>query len=298
MKATLNEDERFEDLIAGYALGDLNDHEIAELYSYPREKVEFAIERTEAAAARALLAFEGQSPHLARMPDDLRKRLTSQAWSSHTASDELRLFSRSTIEETFLSSSALPAPESTLGTQPKTSMELREMVGWFAAIAATALAIASWLPSWNDGSAGGRVRSDSTQQAAVDRAALLASADDLVRVSWTRPADATPTNGNADLGDVVWSSKFQRGYMRIQGLKPNDPTQEQYQLWILDPNRDSKPVDGGVFDIDQEGEVVLPIHAKLKVDEPTLFAITIEKPGGVVVSDQSRLPLLAVVSAR
>lgn len=179
-------------------------------------------------------------------------------------------------------------------------MELREMVGWFAAVAATALAIASWLPNWNDGTEGGRARPDSFQQAAVDRAALIASAEDLVRVSWTRPGDAsaTTTEESSDLGDVVWSAKFQRGYMRIQGLKPNDPTQEQYQLWILDPNRDSKPVDGGVFDIDQAGEVVLPFHAKLKVDDPTLFAITIEKPGGVVVSDQSRLPLLAVVSAR
>ena len=59
MKATLNQDQRFEDLIAGYVLGDLNDQEIAELSSYPPEEVEFAVERTELAAARALLAFEG-----------------------------------------------------------------------------------------------------------------------------------------------------------------------------------------------------------------------------------------------
>jgi anti-sigma-K factor RskA len=66
-------------------------------------------------------------------------------------------------------------------------------------------------------------------------------------------------------------------------------------LWIFDPERDEKPIDGGVFDVDKEGEVLIPIHAKLPVGKPTLFAITVEKPGGVVVSDRSRLPLLAKV---
>jgi hypothetical protein len=33
----------------------------------------------------------------------------------------------------------------------------------------------------------------------------------------------------------------------------------------------------------------------LPIAKPTLFAITVERPGGVVVSDRSRLPLLASV---
>jgi hypothetical protein len=54
-------------------------------------------------------------------------------------------------------------------------------------------------------------------------------------------------------------------------------------------------VDGGVFDVTTEGEVLVSIHPKLKVQEAFLFAVTIEKPGGVVVSSRERLPLLANV---
>ena len=43
------------------------------------------------------------------------------------------------------------------------------------------------------------------------------------------------------------------------------------------------------------GEVIVPIRAALPVREATLFAITIERPGGVVVSSRERLPLLAKV---
>ena len=39
----------------------------------------------------------------------------------------------------------------------------------------------------------------------------------------------------------------------------------------------------------------MPIQAKLHVEEVYMFAITIEKPGGVVVSSRERLPLLAKV---
>ena len=76
----------------------------------------------------------------------------------------------------------------------------------------------------------------------------------------------------------------------------NDQAQRQYQLWIFDRNQDEKtPVDGGVFDITSDGEVIIPIRAKLRVAEAYLFAVTIEKPGGVVVSSRERLPLLASV---
>ena len=54
-------------------------------------------------------------------------------------------------------------------------------------------------------------------------------------------------------------------------------------------------MDGGVFDVSADGEVIVPIDPKLGVVDPTLFAVTIEKPGGVVVSSRERLPLLASV---
>ena len=94
---------------------------------------------------------------------------------------------------------------------------------------------------------------------------------------------------------MVWDPATQTGYMRIAGLPRNDPNVAQYQLWIFDGTRDERyPIDGGVFNIagTRDGEVVA-IHAKLKVAVPLMFAITIERPGGVVVSDRSRLAALA-----
>ena len=78
---------------------------------------------------------------------------------------------------------------------------------------------------------------------------------------------------------------------------PNDRAQAQYQLWIFDKDRDARyPVDGGVFDVPVSGEVVVPITARLHVDQPTLFAVTVEKPGGVVVSKREHIVVTAAAS--
>ncbi|MEO1170953.1 MAG: anti-sigma factor [Myxococcota bacterium] len=93
-------------------------------------------------------------------------------------------------------------------------------------------------------------------------------------------------------GQVVWNTARQEGYLELSGVPVNAPAQAQYQLWIVDPSRDEKPVDGGVFDIPAGAEpVIIPIDAKLPISEPVLFAVTREKPGGVVVSGG---PLLLV----
>ncbi len=83
--------------------------------------------------------------------------------------------------------------------------------------------------------------------------------------------------------------------MRIRGLAANDPKAAQYQLWIFDGKRDqAHPVDGGVFDV-VDGEVVVPIRAAIQVFEPKLFAVTVERPGGVVVSKRERIVLTAAL---
>ncbi len=83
--------------------------------------------------------------------------------------------------------------------------------------------------------------------------------------------------------------------MRLRGLPANRAAVEQYQLWIVDPSRDERPIDGGVFDIPGGvDEVIVPIDAKLRADKPTVFAITLEQPGGVVVSDGPLLVIAAV----
>jgi anti-sigma-K factor RskA len=83
--------------------------------------------------------------------------------------------------------------------------------------------------------------------------------------------------------------------MILSGVPVNNPTQAQYQLWIVDPKRDAdSPVDGGVFDIPSDGSpVVVPISAKLALNDPQAFVITLEQPGGVVKSKQEKVVALA-----
>jgi len=155
---------------------------------------------------------------------------------------------------------------------------------WLVAAASVALALFTWLAN--------RPVQRTEPTIAQLRSELMASADDLLRADWS--AGTTPIEGAT--GDVVWSSSRQQGYMRFRGLTVNEPTREQYQLWIFDKNQSDKtPIDGGVFDVAASDEVIVPINAKLRVQEALMFAITIEKPGGVVVSSRERLPLLAKV---
>jgi anti-sigma-K factor RskA len=126
-----------------------------------------------------------------------------------------------------------------------------------------------------------------------ETAALLADTAAL-RVPWVASTDPAATTAT---GEVIWDAARQRGVLRIRGLVPNDPKLAQYQLWIIDADRDARyPVDGGVFDVMSAGEVLVPVTARLRVGRPTLFAITLEQPGGVVVSSRERLVLAAPVS--
>lgn len=127
----------------------------------------------------------------------------------------------------------------------------------------------------------------------AQRQALAAQRFVLQR-NWAPAGDPV---GREVRGDVVWDARTQTGYMRFVGLRRNDPSSEQYQLWIFDGRRDERyPVDGGVFDVRGDGdEVIVPIRARLPVGSPLAFAVTVERPGGVVVSDRSRLVVIARV---
>lgn len=125
-----------------------------------------------------------------------------------------------------------------------------------------------------------------------ERERLIADAEGTIIVPWAVPDDPEFAGVR---GNVVWNSEQQQGYMLLTGMPANDPAASQYQLWLVDPERDTHPVDGGVFDIPTDkSDVVIPINAKLAVNDPTVFAITREQPGGVVVS---KGPLLVVASA-
>ena len=125
-------------------------------------------------------------------------------------------------------------------------------------------------------------------------AQALAADPATTTINWTALeddflADSTPA------GSVLWNPELEQGFMRFEGLPANDATREQYQLWIFDRRLpDATPIDGGVFDIEPgTTEIVVPIDAKLEVADAWRFAITLEPPGGVVVSSREHLLLLA-----
>lgn len=103
-------------------------------------------------------------------------------------------------------------------------------------------------------------------------------------------------------GRVVWSDKEQEGYMVLTGFAENDPTVSQYQLWIFDTDPAQKvPVDGGVFDfakteMNDAGEVIVPIKAHVPVKKAVQFAVTVEQPGGVMQSLREVIPVLAAIA--
>jgi hypothetical protein len=177
-----------------------------------------------------------------------------------------------------------PLTDNVVQLEPRRASRVVAITGWIAAAACLALAIGAWRYR-------GRPEVAIVTPLAVERDKLLAKTG-TTRLDWTATPDPAAKGAS---GDVVWNAIEQRGFMRFRGLAKNDPRGWQYQLWIFDKNREDKyPVDGGVFDVDAEtGDVLVPIKARLPVGEPTLFAVTVEKPGGVVVSKRERIVVTA-----
>lgn len=161
---------------------------------------------------------------------------------------------------------------------------------WWVAAACLVLAAVGWLrppPSAPPVALVSAPPPTSMQQ----RAALLSGPATL-----TLPLGGTKDPaGSGVSGDVVWDPVAQRGFIRFVGLAPNDARRQQYQVWIFDAERDERyPVDGGVFDIPAgQAEVLVPIQSRVPVHTAKLFAITLEKAGGVVVSARERIVALA-----
>jgi hypothetical protein len=176
------------------------------------------------------------------------------------------------------------------------------VLGWAAAAASLAVAVGVWRLRPGEVVVTKTVLVPASAPApslapppAAEREGLLAH-EGTEQATWSATKDAAAKGAG---GDVVWSQTEQRGFMRFRGLAKNDPSVSQYQLWIFDKTRDARyPVDGGVFDIgDESGDVIVAIHARIPVGEPVLFAVTVEKPGGVVVSKREHIVLTAKTSA-
>ena len=268
--------QRLHDLLADQALGGLPAQEQTELNQLlelsPIDPESF--ERTAALAALAL----NPGPH-EPMPAELLARIASDAERHLPARQAQPKLSQSYRERQTVSPPIIVAP--------KGGPRYREVLAWCASAACLLFAVLTW---WHYRPA----TSSTTTNLAEARKSLIADTPDAVKVAWT--ATEEPTAKGAS-GDVVWSNAKQQGFLRFRGLAANDLKETQYQLWIFDAKQDERyPIDGGVFDVDpQSGDVIVPIRAKLHVVDPKMFAVTVEKPGGVVVSSRDRIALLAKV---
>ena len=141
----------------------------------------------------------------------------------------------------------------------------------------------------------GTMQQDQTP-AQIERVQFMQNHEDAIELEWGDWAlEGQPPEIRGVQGDVVWSDEAQKGYMRFVGLPQNDPGDRQYQLWIVDAERGmSQRISGGVFNADESGEIVVPIDdPEIPVNEAAAFALTIEEPGGVWVSDMSQRVVIA-----
>lgn len=268
MSTNSPDQERLLQLLAGRALGDLDREETREL-----DSVIAKLSPGEASSSRRDLA------ELERLKGTMLLGWDAGGAMQSKLSPELR--------GRILSAGRSMLKRGESASPPRRGMRPREGIAWFLAAASIALAVFAWnrpgalvapTPSW-------RARQDLLQQ------------PDSTKLAWSTTDDPEAKGVS---GDIVWNSQQQKGYMRFKGLASNDPRLQQYQLWIFDKGREGDfPVDGGVFDINSAskdpstGDLVVPIAPKLAVRNPAMFAVTMELPGGVVVTKKERLLLLA-----
>lgn len=290
--------ERMLELLADQTLFGLTGEETAELenlkVSFPDLKNDNSFEIAAAAINLVHLKIEDA------LPSHLQAKLEMQAGEFLGVQQKARQFSG------FENVQTAESPQDAFARSidefaPKPS--IWQWLGWaIAAAACIALAINLWLtrvsPQPEIAKNPEPVKTPEIIKtpmpeltAAQKREQLINSAPDIIQTNWTAPKDDKKV-----LGDIVWSNSKQKGYIRLRGLPVNDPNEATYQLWIADAARaEKKALSGGVFDVDETGEVVIPINVELKVKSPKEFNITREKPGGVVVSSPERIVAIAKI---
>lgn len=266
------EKEKMLDLLIKQLTEGLSAEETRERHDLEKEFPELKDDRSFelTAAAISMANLDTREP----LPANLRSRIAFDA-DSFVVSGETEEFQK------------------TFAFEPKYSKW--QWLGWaFAAAAVAILAFNLWTTRLNPKVETVYVQITPTPAPPMNQQLeQLLNSVDAVQTKLTNPK-----NPSEIVGEVVWSDSAQKGFVRLRGLSVNDKSKEQYQLWIVASNQDAKtPVDGGVFDVNDAGEVIIPINAKVKVEKPAAFAITAEKPGGVVVSKGEKVMALGKLGA-
>jgi anti-sigma-K factor RskA len=305
MSNSVMQNPRLVELLVQRAVDGLNSSERAELKQLLSEEKYDDAGRFEYTAASLLLAGDVENHEPEEMPDSLRERLYAQAETFQASmsppprqsASQPRVISIAGRSRSTPASPAVSAPSGSRQAQQPTrkSSSWQSKVGWFAAAASVLIALAGWWPRLQMGGDPTAETPVVATTLAQERQQLLAQ-QGVLKQTWQTTQDPAASGVT---GDVVWDPRTQNGYVRFRGLQANNADQQQYQLWIFDKTRDERyPVDGGVFDIPPgQSEVIVPITAKLEVRDPAMFAVTIEKPGGSVVSSRDRIVVLAQVAS-
>lgn len=275
--------ERLIELLADNVLFGLDEVETAELEVlkklYPDIANDSSLEMT------AGLIGLGSLEQIEPMPDHLQTMIRAKANEFFEVADSQPVVATSSnheesdIQQTF---------------EFEKKRGFMQLLGWMVAGAAClALAFSLWMNTQRPTIVREYIGPPPVPSVTEQERQLIAEAKDLLRTSLVDPAD-----NERVIGDLVWSDSKQKGFMKFNGLAVNDVNVQTYQLWIFDETQDEKtPIDGGVFDIRSNGETIIPITAKLKVAKPGLFAVTVEKPGGVVVSKREKIAALGKVQS-
>ena len=258
------------DLLCDQALFGLSGEELRELEMFEKN-ADGDMEAHSLELTAAKLGLIGVDQR-AEMPSHLFEKIVADS-RRHVAAEE----------------NVFTAPRGTVLTEATSGGGIINWLGWaVAAAACIALAVNIFTTRQGTGEVVSGPKATPTVEEKLTpaqmRQRLIDQEQSLARADWTK-GNFKESEGIS--GDVVWSDAKQAGYLRVSGLPVNDKAKVQYQLWIFeDAALEKFPKDGGVFDVNENGEVIIPIDAKIAVKNPKAFAITLEKPGGVVVSER------------
>ncbi len=276
--------EKLLELLSDQAIFGLSEDESAELESLKNRFPDWENASFETAATIISLS---KLPPDEELPAHLREKIASQA--------ESFFFQKyGTNEEPELVSTTSSSPENSITETAPTQTFGWNWLGWaVAAVAIIALVINIWFMQNQPKEEIAKVPAPTVTPSPTLNEQLnqLLASTKAIKASFDAMAF------EKFKGDVVWSNSEQKGYIRVSGLPVNDKSKSTYQFWIFDAVQGEKtPVSGGTFDIDKNGDIIIPVNSDVKVSDPKAFAITVEKPGGVVVSKQEKVAGIAKIT--
>lgn len=231
--------------------------------------------------------------HTEAMPQDVADKILQTALASRSGkyantttapavpavaavltSRQLHVVAPITTSTPFARRNVEPAPNRQPFGQKSSRRAIALYAGW--GTAAAAAVVAGWAINKN-------VEGRPSDAPAVALPTFTADAPPTLTLAWRNDAQPAVT------GSVRWNVEMQRGVVEIVALPSNAVTQQRYQLWVFDAQRDEKfPVDAGLFDV-TGARTTLVFSPRVKVAKATHFMITLEDANGAVVSNRAHI---------